>query len=215
MVKRAKSLRYALRRIGQINLNTVDITQAGSWSLAGQRWVWLLIFLSTGFVGSLFYILPPLNTLKQTQALQDQLLEAFRVQVQQEADLIMMEQQVVLLQQTLQSLSTALPDHSALPELIEDISELVSQHEVNLLKLERQPEQIAAQLNALPLILTLQGHYHELAFFLAALLRQERLITLHDFTLHPEQHQLQLTIEAKAYYRNPVPQLTTQETKDD
>ena len=186
-----------------INLSDMDIRNAGTWPLLGRVLVYSFGILSTLVSGYLFYLEPQLAHLDSAQKQEISLIKAYEKKAFQAANLPAYQQQVFLLQRESSRLNRQLPSNKLLPELIEQIGEKAQQHQVILHSLKLKPEQPREAYSAQPFTLTINGSYHNLGHFLASINQLERIVTLGDFTLEPDEHQLKLVIEGTTYHKHP------------
>lgn len=192
-----------LEKLSQIDLNEIDLKNAGSWPKAGKIAAWSVAVIVTAIIGYLLYLSPKFSQLEQAQKQEQQLLQEYEIKAFQGANLPAYKQQMQDIQQQIARLSAQLPTQKSIPELIEQIGEQAQKYRVDIRGLKLQPEVQESAYSAQPLTLTVNGSYHNLALFLSGMTQLERIVTLHNFTLQPDGKQLTLTIEAMAYHNIP------------
>lgn len=198
------NLQEMLEKLSQVDLNEIDFKNAGSWPKAGKIAAWTIAVIVTAVVGYMLHIAPKIQQLEVSQTREEQLLKEFEIKAFQGANLPAYKQQMQDIQQKITTISAQLPTQKAIPELIEQIGEQAQKHRVDIRGLKLQQELKENAYNAQPITLTVNGSYHNLALFLAGMAQLERIVTLHDFTLEPNDKQLQLIIEAVAYHNTPT-----------
>jgi len=153
--------------------------------------------------GYFLYLSPKLAALADAKKQEASLIQNYEIKAFQGANLPAYQQQMREIKSEISSLTAQLPIKKSIPELIEQIGESAKQNRVDIRGLKLQPEQRLEAYNTQPITLTVNGSYHNLGFFLAALTQLKRIVTLHDFTLEPGQQQLTLKIQATAYHNTP------------
>lgn len=204
MAKSPPRLQPLMERLSQVDLNEIDFKNAGSWPRAGKITAWSLILLVTLLLGYLLYIAPKLDTLSSSSNNEQQLLQSYEIKAFQAANLSAYQQQMTTIHQRIDQLNSQLPSERAIPGLIEAIGRQAQAHRVEIKSLKLLTEETHDAYNSQPLTLTIQGYYHNIGRFLAGLTQLERIITLHDFSLTSKGQQLELRIDARAYYNLPT-----------
>jgi len=176
------------------------LTNVGSWPLTGRIFILLLIFTLTLAFGYFLYIKPLEQEYRHAKSQEQQLIQSYETKAFQAASLTIYRQQMKEVQQLIQQLSNQLPNDNAMPELIEQIGEQAQNNRVDILSLKLQPIEDKRVYLAQPIDLELSGSFHNLSLFISNITGLQRIVTLHDFTLQPDNEQLNLRIQAMAYH---------------
>lgn len=188
------------QRLSNIDLQEIDFKNAGSWPKIGKLLFLALIFSLTLLLGYFLYLLPLNQTLDRAQKKEQQLITAFETKAFQGANLAAYQQQMLEIQGLIKTLNSQLPNDNAIPELIEQIGEQAKNNRVEIKALKLQTIEKKEAYIAQPIQLEIYGSFHNLSLFISSLTALQRIVTLHDFTLRPQQGLLSLNIRAMAYH---------------
>jgi len=194
-------LKTLLENLSQTDLSEIDFRNAGSWPKAGKVLTWILTAIITALPGYLLYLSPKFERLDQAGKQEEQLLSHYKDLASQAAYIPVYQRQLQSLQQRASTLASQVPAEKSIPQFMEQISRQAQLHHVGLhaFKLEEAEEHEIYHEQLITL--TVKGSYHNLAYFLAAITQLDRLVTLHDFRLQPNDSQLSLNIDIKVYHR--------------
>ncbi len=169
--------------LSDININDIDLREAGDWPLAGKIVLIVLVIAAVLGAGYYFFTSAQLDELERVtqeeQTLRKEFvekqgatanIEAFRAQLKQmEADLEVMLRQ--------------LPTGTEMPDLLEDVSNTGKKNglEFDLFKPEAdQPRDFYA---AKPITIKARGTYHQFGAFVSGVAALSRIVTLENATL--------------------------------
>ncbi|OPX54497.1 type IV pilus assembly protein PilO [Oceanospirillum multiglobuliferum] len=186
--------------LAQVDLNDIDFKSAGSWPLAGRISASILVFVIALILGYFLYLSPLQSELKQLRKQEPELIQTFEIKAFQGANLAAYQEQMRKISSQIEALATQLPNNSQVPELIEKIGEQAQVNRVDIRSLKLLPEEDYPLYLAQPMQLDVVGNFHNISLFIAGIIGLERIVTLHEFSITPDQEQLKLSVRAKAYH---------------
>ena len=169
--------------LSEINLNNIDIREAGDWPFAGKAV--LMILVIAAIVGAGYYFLTDDQLIKLDQVKREEQtlradfiekqrvaanLESFRAQLKQmEADLEVMLRQ--------------LPTGTEMPDLLQDVSNTGKKNGLDFQLFKPEAEQPRDFYAAKPIKIKATGTYHEFGAFVSGVAALSRIVTLENATL--------------------------------
>jgi type IV pilus assembly protein PilO len=162
-----------------------------------------MALLLAAVVGAGFYLhlTDKRATLERVQGEEQTLRSEFEDKSQQAANLDIYRQQKVEMEETFGTLLRQLPSDTEVPGLLEDITRAALDNELKIESITLQAEKPSQFYVELPIDIVVEGNYHRLGQFVSAVANLSRIVTLHDFTIAPQQRAegLKMTIQAKTY----------------
>ncbi len=185
-----------------VNLNDLDINDIGEWPWPVKIFFIVMLSILILFLG---YWLDTKKQLLSLHALQNEeltLKSTFEVKQTKAANLDAYKIQMKNMKASFGALLRQLPEKTEVPGLLEDISHqgLASGLEFRVIRL--QPEKAVDFYVELPIEISVMGGYHQLAEFVSNVAALPRIVTLHDFLIHPvagSGENLLMNITAKTY----------------
>jgi len=169
--------------LSEINLNNIDIREAGDWPFAGKAV--LMILVIAAIVGAGYYFITDNLLIKLDQVKREEQtlradfiekqrvaanLESFRAQLKQmEADLEVMLRQ--------------LPTGTEMPDLLQDVSNTGKKNGLDFQLFKPEAEQPRDFYAAKPIKIKATGTYHEFGAFVSGVAALSRIVTLENATL--------------------------------
>ena len=194
-----------------INLSDVnwDFNEAGNWPF--QVKVGVIAMISVAMIGAGIYYdtIPQLQALEILQKKETKLKTTFEFKSSQAANLEAYLQQLVQVQETLQTVIHQMPYVEEVAALLIDISQtgLSSGLEFKLFK--PAPTINKDFYSELPINIEVVGRYEQLLTFISGLSSLPRIVTIHDLTMTPvdktkisKQNPLLMSAVVKTYYEN-------------
>lgn len=185
-------------------LNVEDFKQIGQASTPVKVIVILIIFiLICG--GVIFWLVKPkLETLEQAEKQELTLKEQFEKKQKKASNLKAYEEQLVEMRETFGSMLKSLPDNTEVENILVEISRAASANNLEILEFKPKGEQTKDFYAEYPIGMKLKGTYIELTGFLSAVAGLERIVTLHDMNLSPENSEdsegvISINLNAKTY----------------
>lgn len=168
--------------LSQINLNDIDLREAGDWPLAGK--LVLAILVMAAVLGGGYYVFTKDQLAQLDQITQEEQklrqeyiekqrvaanLEPFRAQLKQmEADLAVMLRQ--------------LPTGTEMPELLENVSDTGKRNGLEFDLFKPESEQPRDFYTAKPITIKARGNYHQFGAFVSGVAALPRIVTLENAT---------------------------------
>ena len=169
--------------LSEINLNDINLQEAGEWPLAGRLVLAILIVVAVIGAGYYFFIADQIIELEKFEGEEQQLrqefaekqkvaanLEAFRAQLEQmEADLGVMLKQ--------------LPTGTEMPDLLDDVSNTGKKSGLEFALFKPEAEQPRDFYTAKPITIKARANYHQFGSFVSGVAALPRIVTLENVTL--------------------------------
>lgn len=169
--------------LSDININDIDLREAGDWPLAGKIVLIVLVVAAVLGAGYYFFTSAQLDELERVtqeeQTLRKEFvekqgatanIEAFRAQLKQmEADLEVMLRQ--------------LPTGTEMPDLLEDVSNTGKKNGLEFDKFKPEADQPRDFYAAKPITIKARGTYHQFGAFVSGVAALSRIVTLENATL--------------------------------
>lgn len=186
------------------DLNFEEFKQVGQASTPVKAIVLLLIFILT--CGGLTYWLvePKLEELGASEKQELTLKEEFEKKQEKASKLEAYEEQLAEMKETFGSMLKSLPDNTEVESLLVEISRAASANNLDILEFKPRGEQAKDFYAEYPIDMKLKGTYIELTGFLSAVASLERIVTLHDMNLKPDNSEdgqgiISIDLNAKTY----------------
>ena len=197
------------------DLNDLDFHDIGSWptvAKAGAIAIVCGLLLGAGYY---FDTQDQLDQLNRHERKEKELKDVFKTKANKAANLEAYKQQMVDMEQSFGAMLKQLPSKTEVAELLVDISQtgLASGLEFELFKPQGEtPREFYAEL---PIQLRVVGDYHEFGTFVSGVAALPRIVTLHDFSIAPNQEgRLVMEATAKTYRYLDDDELAAQEAKN-
>lgn len=196
------SLATEWRRLRDLDWRDLDIKEAGIWPWSLQL-ICCLLLLGITYAGMYWYLARPAGeVLERVREEESRLLEEYRVKASRVANLETMREQISELDARMEALKGMLPAGAEIPALLDDISGAAIDNQLSIEAIRLRTPATQEHYIERPFDIEVQGDYHRIASFLAAVAGLPRIVTLHDLTLAPEGdsgQRLSLSILAKTY----------------
>jgi type IV pilus assembly protein PilO len=168
--------------LSEINLNDIDLREAGDWPLVGRLILAVLIMAAVLGAGYYFFVSDQLVQLDKITQEEQQLRQEFTEKQRVAANLESFRSQLKQLESDLQVMLGQLPTGTEMPELLENISDTGKRNglEFDLFKPENeQPRDFYA---AKPITIKAKGSYHQFGAFVSGVAALPRIVTLDNAT---------------------------------
>ena len=195
------ALQDSLKQLQNFDLGDLDINNVGAWPVAIKVIAMVLALMLVFGAGYYFHLADKQATLEQVRLKEHDLRTQFEEKSFQAANLEIYRQQKVEMEETFGTLLRQLPSDTEVPGLLEDITRAALENELKIESITLQPERPSQFYVELPIDIEVEGNYHRLGQFVSAVANLSRIVTLHDFTIVPQQRGegLRMTIQAKTY----------------
>lgn len=184
------------------DVNSLELTNAGSWPIAVKMIAWVLVLGVVVFLGHYLHLNELQEGLDRAVVKEEELKKDYGIKAFKAANLETYRQQMEEMEKSFGSLLKQLPSDTEVPGLLEDITHtgLGTGLEIKLIQL--QPERRASFYIELPIDIQVEGGYHDFGAFISGVASLPRIVTLHDFSISPNAAKdglLNMTIQAKTY----------------
>lgn len=185
-------------------LNNLDPDNIGSWPILIKIVIWLGACALAGFLVYQLKLSDSLLELAKTKEEEIKLIQEFEAKAYKAANLDKLKKQMEEMEISFGALIRQLPSDTEVPGLLEDISQLGIDSGLEFDSINLQPEQVAEFYAVLPIQITVRGAYHSLGSFVSGMAALPRIVTLHDFSIKPEDDTglLTMSITARTYRYN-------------
>ncbi|GAB7530930.1 type 4a pilus biogenesis protein PilO [Pseudomonas sp. 3A(2025)] len=194
-----------LESLRKVDLGELDVNNLGSWPAAVKGVTCVLLMVLVLALGYFFYIQDLEAQLDGARASEAQLKEQYTSKAFQAANLEPYKKQMTEMEDTFGALLRQLPSDTEVPGLLEDITRTGLGSGLEFEEIKLLPEAAQQFYIELPIQITVQGSYHDLATFVSGVASLPRIVTLHNFDIKPVDKspmKLRMSILAKTYRYN-------------
>ena len=183
----------------------LELRSAGQWPATLRVIILSGIFLVVLIAGYLLLISETYLRLEQLSTQKTALMTKLESRSFLAANLDAYRRMTEEAEQRLKLLSKQIPDQAGIPEFIQQLQLISDQHQIQLQRVTPSPviDQHSYQVH--PIQLELSGSYHQLGQLTASLIRMERLVTLHNYSIHltpgAEPDDLNILLMIRIYYQ--------------
>ncbi len=182
------------------SLDTLDPDNIGSWPLWIKLLIWCAGIALFGFLVYQFKMSDSLLELESQKNKQKELLTEYETKAFKAANLDKLKQQLAEMEVSFGTLLRQLPSDTEVPGLLEDISQLGIDSGMVFDTIALGNEKVEEFYAELPIQISVRGAYHALGTFVSGVASLPRIVTLHDFTIKPDDSgSLVISITAKTY----------------
>lgn len=195
------ALKDSLEQLQNFDLADLDVNNLGAWPGPVKAIVMVLLFLLVLGGGYYVYLTDMQSELQRAQMKEQDLRRDFETKSFKAANLEAYRQQKVEMETTFEALLRQLPSDTEVPGLLEDITRTALDNELTIQSIDLQDERRTEFYVELPIQIVVEGSYHKIGSFVSGVANLSRIVTLHDFTIAPQQNSqnLKMTILAKTY----------------
>jgi type IV pilus assembly protein PilO len=195
------ALQDTLEQLRSFDVGDLDVNNIGAWPTPVKAIILVLILALVLVLGYFLYLTDKQKTLEAAEKQEQTLREEYKAKAFDAANLDEYRQQMVEMEASFGALLRQLPSDTEVPGLIEDITTTALDNELSIQSIDLQPERKAEFYVELPITITVTGSFHDLGAFVSGVANLSRIVTLHDFTIKPEDSpaRLQMSILAKTY----------------
>ena len=200
------SFAESLESLNKIELSELDLNNLGSWPSAVKGIVSLLLLIGVLALGYYFHLQDLELQLDREREAEVTLKQQFTDKAFQAANLDAYKDQMKEMETSFGALLRQLPSDTEVPGLLEDITRTGLSSGLEFEEIKLMPEVKQQFYIELPIQITVDGTYHDLATFVSGVSSLPRIVTLHDFQLRPlsadEPSKLKMSVLAKTYRYN-------------
>ena len=200
------SFAQSMESLKKVDINDLDFNNIGSWPGALKVIVAVVVFAVLLFLGYHFHLKDMQAQLERTEAQEATLRKEFTDKSFRAANLEAYKAQLAEIQDRFGALLMQLPSDTEVPGLLEDITQMGLNSGLEFESITLQPEVVQQFYIELPIRISVQGNYHDIATFVSSVAGLPRIVTLHDFDVAPvsagNPDMLKMNILAKTYRYN-------------
>ncbi len=195
------ALRDRIQELQQFKFDQLDPSNIGAWPAPIRGLVLALVALIVLALGFVFVVSEKRKELEAMEAQELSLRESYEQKAFEAHNIEALRRQSEELEESLKELKRQLPVETEVPSLLEDITNTALESNLKIESVALKPEVESEIYVELPIEVKVQGAYHDLASFVSGVANLSRIVTLHDFTLAPQDgpEHLAMTIQAKTY----------------
>lgn len=195
------ALQDTLEQLRSFDVGDLDVNNIGAWPTPVKAIILVLILALVLVLGYFLYLTDKQKALEAAEKQEQTLRDEYKSKAFDAANLDEYRQQMVEMEASFGALLRQLPSDTEVPGLIEDITTTALDNELSIQSIDLQPERKAEFYVELPITITVTGSFHDLGAFVSGVANLSRIVTLHDFTIKPEDSpaRLKMSILAKTY----------------
>ena len=212
------ALRDAIEEVRRFPLDQLELNNIGSWPVAIKAGLVVLVIFLIALLGYFFWITDKRVGFGRETARERDLKGEYEQKAGEAKNLDALRRQRDEAQASFGALLRQLPVDTEVPGLLEDITNAALESNLKIESVDLQEERPAEFYIELPIIIKVEGSYHDLGAFVSSVANLSRIVTLHDFTIVPKAgaDHLAMTILARTYrYLDEEAQAKAQEKKSD
>jgi type IV pilus assembly protein PilO len=195
------ALQDTLDQLRGLDVSDLEINNVGAWPAAFKAIVLAMLFVLVLILGYFFYLTEKQKALETVQKQEVALKAEYEAKAFQAANLPQYRQQKEEMEASFGAMLRQLPSDTEVPGLIEDITLAALDNGLVIESIDLQQERKAEFYVELPITIVVSGEYHNIGAFVSAVANLSRIVTLHDFEIHPSPSptNLKMSIVAKTY----------------
>lgn len=195
------ALQDTLDQLRSFELNELDFNNIGSWPAAIKGVAMVLALALVLGLGYYLYLTDKQSALQSAQAKELDLRRDYEFKAEKAANLEEYRSQKAQMEATFGALLKQLPQDTEVPGLLDDITRAALDNELKIESIDLQQEKQLEFYVELPIDIVVEGSYHKIGSFVSGVAALSRIVTLHDFSLEPQDSPLNLKLKilAKTY----------------
>ena len=195
------ALQDSLDQLKTFDFNNLDVNNIGSWPAVVKGLLMLILFGLVLGIGYYWHITDKQEVLQRAEAKEADLRKEYENKAALAANLDALRIQKKEMEEAFGALLRQLPSDTEVPGLLEDITRTAIDNELTIESIDLQPENKTEFYIELPIEIVVEGNYHKIGSFVSGVANLSRIVTLHDFEIHPlkDSNMLRMEILAKTY----------------
>ena len=169
--------------LSEINLNDIDLREAGDWPWVGKIVLVVLVIAAVLGAGYYFFTSDRLEELDRVTREEQQLRQEFIEKQRVAANLESFRAQLKQMEAELEVMLRQLPTGTEMPDLLEDVSSTGKKNGLDFELFKPETEQPRDFYAAKPITIKAQGTYHQFGAFVSGVAALSRIVTLENATL--------------------------------
>ena len=196
------SFAESLESLKNFDVNDLDFNNAGSWPGPIKAIVSIIVVALVVGGGYWFLIQDQMAQLDQVKSKEADLKQQFETKAYKVANLAAYKLQMLEMEESFGALLKQLPTDTEVPGLLEDITNTGLGSGLEFKEIKLKPESKKEFYIELPIQISVNGTYHDIASFVSGVASLPRIVTLHNFSIQPQKGGegiMSMGIEAKTY----------------
>lgn len=169
--------------LSEINLNDINLQEAGEWPLAGKLVLAVLVMAVVIGAGYYLFIDDQLIALDVEVKKEQDLREEFIAKQKVAANLDAFRAQLTKMQEDLEVMLGQLPTKTEMPDLLDDVSNTGKKSGLEFALFKPENEQPKEFYAAKPITIRATANYHQFGAFVSGVAALPRIVTLENVTL--------------------------------
>ncbi|MCB1824997.1 MAG: type 4a pilus biogenesis protein PilO [Candidatus Competibacteraceae bacterium] len=169
--------------LSEINLNDIDLREAGDWPWVGKIVLVVLVIAAVLGAGYYFFTSDRLEELDRVTREEQELRKEFIEKQRVAANLELFRAQLKQMEAELEVMLRQLPTGTEMPDLLEDVSNTGKKNGLDFELFKPETEQPRDFYAAKPITIKAQGTYHQFGAFVSGVAALSRIVTLENATL--------------------------------
>lgn len=198
--------RETIEALRNVDAATLSFENAGAWPPWAKSTAVILLF---GLVAGAVYpwfVAPVRERLELAHGREGELRRDYRRKAAESAVPGAHQVSREMLETKAATLFDLLPSDAEVPDLLDDITAAAADNGLVVRSVDLKPERRADFYEELPMEVTIEGGYHEIAAFVSRVASLPRIVTLHDFDLEAigaggSQDRVRMRVLARIYRR--------------
>lgn len=175
-----------------MELSELNVDNIGNWPPIVKLITIALVAVLIMIGGIYFDTQDQMAQLNRAQENEKSLRQTFQAKAREASNLNAYKSQLVQIKKTFGTLLRQLPETTEVPGLLEDISKTGISNGLEFSYFKPMPEVRRDFYAELPIKITVQGNYHQLANFVSGVAALPRIVTLHDFVIREDSDAIQM-----------------------
>lgn len=182
--------------------NDLEVDNIGDWPTLPKIVLGVFLAIVVLVLGYVLLISDKIDTLAKVQATELTLRAEYKSKYHVSANLELFQEQMKEAETMFANQLKSLPESHETPGLLDDITFVGTTSGLNFSKLNWQPEITKEIYIELPILIEVEGDYHEFGNFVSKIAGLPRIVTVHDFDINLKDNNsgsLTLKLQAKTY----------------
>ncbi|MGH1462266.1 MAG: type 4a pilus biogenesis protein PilO [Neptuniibacter sp.] len=184
------------------DINDVDVSTSGNWPIGVKIVCYILITCAVVATGWHFYIVDKRSLLQREVSQESSLKKTYQNKAFQVASLDALRKQMADVEERFSELTKQLPTEKEVPGLLDDITNIATGSGLDIKSISLASEKIKEFYIELPIDIRVSGSYHQMGQFVSGIASLNRIVTLHDYSISPQNAGVSMQIKAKTYRYN-------------
>jgi type IV pilus assembly protein PilO len=199
--KKKNEIRSSFQSVKSFDFASMDFSEAGTWPSPIKIVVITIICGMILFFGNSIHLDSMKKKLNSVSREENVLLGKVSEYSYVDPTAYDYKNQLIVLNESLKEMSSQLPEKIEMSSILDEMTKLASKNGVLIASISLEKEEDTDNYIELPFKIEAQGKYHNFAAFLSELSKIERILTIHDVVIKPnnEDSLLSMQLVAKTY----------------